>query len=217
MRATDWGAAGSSESRSARRGRKSYRRTAPPAATGGYDVRGAFSVCIVLLVGSCNAIFGVEDFTYEGSPDPDPVGGGGGAGQGGAAGSDQGGAAGGGAGAGAAGGSGGAGGQGAQGAQGGQGGGAGFGGAAGAGGSEPSCTEQFGAAQNFELCQETPIACDFYVNSGAQSCDGVCASFGGSCSDAWNDAGAGQHCVHDGGVHCWDGAYEGIICQCTRD
>ncbi len=151
-------------------------------------------ISLVLLVGSCNAMFGVDDLSYRAATPGE----GGSGGSGGSAGTGQG----------ALGGEGGEGGSGSSGGQGGS------AGAAGSGAPPPTCTEQYGAAQGFELCIEDATFCEFFVFANGASCNSVCAAYDGSCLATFNDT-TGDNCVHNGSLSCQN-SYNTVLCRCTR-
>lgn len=78
----------------------------------------------------------------------------------------------------------------------------------------PSCDEQFGAANGYQLCSETPTTCTFDVMADNTSCDDQCALFGSTCEDA-RDSDAGAPCVDSGGTSCGT-PHNAVMCTCAR-
>lgn len=48
------------------------------------------------------------------------------------------------------------------------------------------CTARYGAATEFVLCDATPTACRFYVDSDGATCADVCSGFGGTCKESYD-------------------------------
>ena len=51
---------------------------------------------------------------------------------------------------------------------------------------EVACTNQYGGAMDFQLCGSTPTSCTFYVVTNEDTCNNLCASFGGTCQESWD-------------------------------
>ena len=52
----------------------------------------------------------------------------------------------------------------------------------------PSCDDTFGEAAGYELCEETAASCEFSVNLSSSTCTALCASYGASCINAFDNA-----------------------------
>jgi hypothetical protein len=59
----------------------------------------------------------------------------------------------------------------------------------------PTCNELFGTATDYVWCWEDDVSCGFSVNPGGLTCNGVCALFGATCIDNFDNPGAGEECV----------------------
>jgi len=77
----------------------------------------------------------------------------------------------------------------------------------------PGCSELYGAARDFRLCQQQEQLCRFNARTNG-SCDNLCSDLGGICVDAYNDryTGTCQTSSHEG---CWSNLTS-QICVCTR-
>ena len=82
----------------------------------------------------------------------------------------------------------------------------------GGGGVLGSCTDQYGQAPEFVLCNETAAACDFYM-ANPESCATVCAGVGGECLAAWDNSGT---CGQGSGLTCSTQGLSHLICQCSH-
>ena len=78
---------------------------------------------------------------------------------------------------------------------------------------EDACLARYGGAPTFMLCSTAPGSCTFYVATGDDSCTNLCASFGGTCLESWDEgvpsctpATAGQSCTP---------LHSDQICQCS--
>ncbi len=83
-----------------------------------------------------------------------------------------------------------------------------------------TCEEIFGTAAAFVDCTgptSTGTTCEFYTNpsGGDESCNNVCASFGGTCSATYANGSAGFRCTRIGGGSC-SSTYNDMICVCNR-
>ncbi len=76
------------------------------------------------------------------------------------------------------------------------------------------CDDLFGGAPGYHLCAETPAACEFYTESGGDSCDVICAEFDAACVGAW-DADAPELCVQTNEDDCTSERGD-IVCVCAR-
>jgi hypothetical protein len=53
------------------------------------------------------------------------------------------------------------------------------------------CAARYGGALEFDLCDASPTACRFYVDTNGGTCAALCASFGGTCTEAYDGDCAG--------------------------
>jgi hypothetical protein len=81
-----------------------------------------------------------------------------------------------------------------------------------AGPPRPTCTEQYGAAPDFVSCVETESTCRFYVDTNSGSCSELCAAFGGTCLDGWDNSGTCGLGSHDGCAS----SHSHQVCECSR-
>jgi hypothetical protein len=49
-----------------------------------------------------------------------------------------------------------------------------------------TCDKMYGAADSFDLCEETSNSCRFYVMTNEDTCTNLCGSFGGTCIDNYD-------------------------------
>ena len=77
-----------------------------------------------------------------------------------------------------------------------------------------SCDDQFGGANEYELCIETLTTCTFNLQANDTSCDAVCAMFDSSCVEA-ADADNGFPCVDSGATAC-SAPHSYVMCTCAR-
>jgi hypothetical protein len=79
----------------------------------------------------------------------------------------------------------------------------------------PPCTAAFGAADSFELCEETAESCRFYADTGGGSCRALCSSFGASCIAAADEDAAEGRCAVLAPIGCGADRNDSI-CTCSR-
>lgn len=48
------------------------------------------------------------------------------------------------------------------------------------------CTARYGTANEFQLCDASPTACRFYVDTNGGTCEALCADLGGSCTESYD-------------------------------
>jgi len=79
---------------------------------------------------------------------------------------------------------------------------------------DASCTDLFGDAPDFMLCQETTTFCSFNTTTGGGTCDEMCGGFGSQCVDALDNS---ERCIAIAGTNdsCQTPRQEGI-CVCER-
>jgi len=82
------------------------------------------------------------------------------------------------------------------------------------GGGLQSCTERFGTATGYELCEETAATCAFNVLLDQNSCDDACMAFDSTCVTAFNNS-AGDCASAGVEAPCAEQATD-QICVCTR-
>ncbi len=79
-----------------------------------------------------------------------------------------------------------------------------------------ACDEQYGKTPGYQLCEETPENCEFFVNTEIMAaCDAHCAAFGGTCLAARNDV-PDDVCAEGGtDVGCESAANNSVVCTCS--
>ncbi len=79
-----------------------------------------------------------------------------------------------------------------------------------------ACDEQYGKTPGYQLCEETPETCEFFVNTEiAAACSAHCAAFGGTCVDGRNDV--PEDVCSDGGepLGCDAAMNNTLVCTCS--
>ena len=79
----------------------------------------------------------------------------------------------------------------------------------------PSCDDQYGAAPNYVGCDQGAGTCGFNTTTSIDSCAVICASLGGECVDAYNDA-ADVCSYSNEQTGCNHTGYQTEICMCSR-
>lgn len=79
----------------------------------------------------------------------------------------------------------------------------------------PTCDDLFGSAPGYELCFEDDMQCGFDLDTGDQSCNTVCASFGSTCLGAFDNPGGSGGCSQEGVDDC-NTVHNTEICVCSR-
>ncbi len=77
----------------------------------------------------------------------------------------------------------------------------------------PSCTERYGQAPGFMLCEETAHSCRFYCTGGGTSCNTICGMGQGVCISAHDNA--QDSCTPKVPGSCYY-PYQDAICTCAR-
>lgn len=77
----------------------------------------------------------------------------------------------------------------------------------------PSCDSQYGTAESYLLCTQSPTECEFSVLLGGSTCRDLCSSLGGRCIRGY--AGTEGSCSRDGDGSCeWERTDH--VCVCSR-
>jgi hypothetical protein len=74
-----------------------------------------------------------------------------------------------------------------------------------------TCQAMYGAADSFDLCEETNNSCRFYVRTNEDSCTNLCASFGGNCIDNYDG-----NCGSGIGSQGCDVVHFDQVCICSK-
>jgi hypothetical protein len=78
-----------------------------------------------------------------------------------------------------------------------------------------TCEEQYGTANGYSPCAETPTECHFgTIINYATNCNAVCAAHGGSCIDAYAN---GTNGCDGGTLGCAYMDFFDLVCVCTHD
>lgn len=84
------------------------------------------------------------------------------------------------------------------------------------GGPPPAtCTEQFGSASEFILCEETETACSFNVLANGSTCEQICGGFGSDCVGAVDNKGLSCMAIPGSSDTCQT-PRQTEICICER-
>jgi hypothetical protein len=77
-----------------------------------------------------------------------------------------------------------------------------------------TCWDLYHLALSYELCEEKPKSCRFYVWTAGASCNVTCLFFGGICLGAQNN-GNSKCSPERGSISCSTG-YSDQICECSK-
>jgi hypothetical protein len=79
-----------------------------------------------------------------------------------------------------------------------------------------ACDEQYGKTPGYQLCEETPDSCEFFVNTEIPAaCSAHCAAFGGTCLAGRNDV--PEDVCSEGGedLGCDAAKNNTLVCTCS--
>jgi len=74
-----------------------------------------------------------------------------------------------------------------------------------------TCQSLYGEATNYDLCEETATSCRFYVLTNEETCNNLCAKFGGACIDNYDG-----NCGSDVGSQGCGVVHYDQVCICSK-